>query len=212
MVFDGILTRLTRLTQLTQMTDPTEPIDRSRTGRAESHVSVSSSVLTWQPQLACPHSTTVTGMKDYHWRELSRIVDVFRRVGRAGGKASLTTSTEGGHWKASLDIQMNLPTAAHPGQASAPTPYSAAPGQDGAAARRRPRRRRGPASAMRSKARAAAHQATLVAPTGGTGSVPPPCQAQAACLQAAGTEEATAVLTPPPPPPLPPPPPPAKPA
>ena len=130
------------------------------------------------------------------WRELSCLVDVFRRVGKMGGKASLTTSTEDGHWRASLDIQTNLPTAAHPGQASAPTPYSAAPGQDGAAARRRPRRRRGPASAMRSKARAAAHQATLVAPTGGTGSVPPPCQAQAACLQAAGTEEATAVLTP----------------
>ena len=150
---------------------------RSRSGREVSHVIVSSSVLTWQPQLAFPHSTTATGMKLHHWREFSRIVEIFRRVGRAGGKASLTTSTEGGHWKASLDIQMNLPTAAYPGQANATTPYSAAPGQDGAAACRRPRRRRGPASAMRSKARAAAYQATLVAARGGTGSMSPPCQA-----------------------------------
>ena len=164
---------------------------RSRSGREVSHVIVSSSVLTWQPQLAFPHSTTATGMKLHHWREFSRIVEIFRRVGTAGGKASLTTSTEGGHWKASLDIQMNLPTAAYPGQANATTPYSAAPGQDGAARRRRPRRRRGPASAMRSKARLAAHQATLAAARGDT-SMSPPCQALATRCQAAGT-------TPPPP-------------
>ena len=51
-----------------------------------------------------------------------------------GGKASLTTSTEDGHWRASLDIQTNLSTDAQPGQASTSTPYSAAPGQDGAPA------------------------------------------------------------------------------
>ena len=40
-----------------------------------------------------------------------------------GGTASLITSTEDGHWRASLDIQMNLPTAAHPGQAQMELQY-----------------------------------------------------------------------------------------
>ena len=54
-----------------------------------------------------PHSTTTTGMLDRNcWRESSCLVDVFRRVGKMGGKASLTTSTENGLW-ASLDIQTN---------------------------------------------------------------------------------------------------------
>ena len=134
-----------------------------------------------------PHSTTATGMEHQHWREFSRIVDVFRRVGRAGGKASLTTSTEGGQLKASLEIQMNLSTDAHSGQANATTLYSAAPCQDGAARRRRPRRRRGPAAAMRSRARLAAHQATLAAAAaGGDTSMSPPCQTIATRCQAAG--------------------------
>ena len=96
---------------------------------------------------------------------------------------------------------MNLPTAAHPGQASTPTPYSAAPGQNGAAVRRCPRRRRGPASALRSQARARAYQATLAARRGGTVLMPPPCQTPATRVQAAGTATATALVPPPPPPP-----------
>ena len=67
-------------------------------------------------------------MLDHHyWKELSRLVDAFRRVGKLGGKASLTTSTENGLWRASLDIQTNPSTAVQPGHASTPTPYSAAP-------------------------------------------------------------------------------------
>ena len=134
-------------------------------------------------------------MLDHHyWRELSRLVDAFRRVGKMGGKATLTSSTENGLWRASLDIQTNPSTAAQPGLASTPTPHSAAPNQDGAAGRRRPRRRRGPASALRSQARARAHQATLAARRQGTAPVPPPCQALATRVQA----------VPPPPPPPPP--------
>merc|ERR1712016_386493 len=131
-------------------------------------------------------------MLDYHyWKELSRLVDAFRRVGKLGGKASLTTSTENGLWKASLEIQTNPSSAAQLGPASTPTPPSAAPNQAGAAGRRRPRRRRGPASALRSQARARAHQATLAARRQGT------CQTPATRVQAAPP--------PPPPPPLPPP-------
>ena len=120
-------------------------------------------------------------MLDHHhyWKELSRLVDAFRRVGKLGGKASLTTSTENGLWKASLEIQTNPSSAAQPGPASTPTPPSAAPNQDGAAGRRRPRRRRGPASALRSQARARAHQATLAARRQGT------CQTPATRVQAA---------------------------
>merc|ERR1712016_282720 len=134
-------------------------------------------------------------MLDYHyWKELSRLVDAFRRVGKLGGKASLTTSTENGLWKASLEIQTNPSSAAQLGPASNPTPPSAAPNQDGAAGRRRPRRHRGPASALRSQARARAHQATLAARRQGT------CQTPATRVQAAP-------LPPPsPPPPSPPPP------
>ena len=84
--------------------------------------------------------------------------------------AGLPPRQQQGLWKASLDIQMNQPTTAHPGQtegtASVPTPYSAAPGRNGAAARRRPRRRRGPASERRSKARATTYQVTLEASRG----------------------------------------------
>ena len=85
------------------------------------------------------HSTTTTSMLDHHyWRELSRLVDAFRQVGKMGGKATLTSSTENGLWRASLDIQTNPSPAAQPGLASTPTPHSAAPNQDGAAGRCRP--------------------------------------------------------------------------
>ena len=125
----------------------------------------------------------------HYWSEYSRLVDVFRRVGKLGGKASLTASTEGGLWKASLEIQTSPVSAAQPGPAAPSTAKPAAPGQEDAAGRRRSRRRRGPASAIRSRARARAHQATLAARRQGT------CQTPATRVQAA----------PPPPPPPPPP-------
>ena len=130
---------------------------------------------------AATTGSTSPSMLDHHhyWKELSRLVDAFRRAGKLGGKASLTTSTENGLWKASLEIQTNPSSAAQPGPASTPTPPSAAPNQDGAAGRRRPRRRRGPASALRSQARARAHQATLAARRQGT------CQTPATRVQAA---------------------------
>ena len=108
----------------------------------------------------------------HYWKELSRLVDAFRRVGKLGGKASLTTSTENGLWKASLEIQTNPVSAAQPGPASPPTAQPAAPNQEDAAGRRRSRRRRGPASALRSQARARAHQATLKARRQGTCQTP----------------------------------------
>ena len=115
----------------------------------------------------------------HYWIEYSRLVDVFRRVGKLGGKASLTASTEGGLWKASLEIQTSPVSAAQPGPAAPSTAQPAAPGQEDAAGRRRSRRRRGPASAIRSRARARAHQATLAARRLGT------CQTPATRVQAA---------------------------
>ena len=118
--------------------------------------------------------------------ELFRIFDTFCRVWRAGGQATLTTSTEGGLLKANLDIQLGPPTAACPGahpphlqRQTAWTPSSSstpAPGHSGAGSRRHRRRRRhrGPAAKARSNARAAAHQASLVAAKAGTAPVPPP--------------------------------------
>ena len=100
-------------------------------------MTVSCSLLSWQPLLASTHSSTSSSMLDPHHygKELSRLVDAFRRVGKLGGKASLTTSTENGLWKASLEIQTNPSSAAQLGPASTPTPPSAAPNQDGAAGR-----------------------------------------------------------------------------
>ena len=118
--------------------------------------------------------------------ELFRIFDTFCRVWRAGGQATLTTSTEGGLLKANLDIQLGPPTAACPGappphlqRQTAWTPSSSstpAPGHSGAGSRRHRRRRRhrGPAAKARSNARAAAHQASLAAAKAGTAPVPPP--------------------------------------
>merc|ERR1711884_534795 len=100
---------------------------------------------------AATTGSTSPSMLDQHhyWKELSRLVDAFRRVGKLGGKTSLTTSTENGLWKASLEIQTNPSSAAQPGPASPPTAQPAAPNQEDAAGRRRSRRRRGPASALR---------------------------------------------------------------
>ena len=132
-------------------------------------------------------------MLDQHhfWIEYSRLVDVFRRVGKLGGTASLTASTNDGLWRASLEIQTRPAPAAQPGPVCPPTAQPAAPHHEEAAGRRRGRRRRGPASALRSRARARAHQATL-----------------AARRQGSSQTLATRVPAAPPPPPLPPPPPP----
>jgi len=127
----------------------------------------------------------------HYWIEYSRLVDVFRRVGKLGGTASLTASTKDGLWRASLEIQTRPAPAAQPGPVSPPTAQPAAPHHEDAAGRRRGRRRRGPASALRSRARARAHQATL-----------------AARRQGSSQTLATRVPAAPPPPPLPPPPPP----
>ena len=118
--------------------------------------------------------------------ELFRIFDTFCRVWRAGGQATLTTSTEGGLLKANLDIQLGPPTAACPGAPpphlqrqtawTSPSSSTPVPGHPGAGSRRHRRRRRhrGPAAKARSNARAAAHQASLAAAKVGTAPVPPP--------------------------------------
>ena len=112
--------------------------------------------------------------------ELCRIFDTFCRVWRAGGQATLTTSTEGGLLKANMDIQLDTSTAACPGApplrqtASASTFSSPTPGHPGAGQRRRRRRHRGPAAKARSKARAAAHQASMAAAKASTAPVPAP--------------------------------------
>ena len=69
----------------------------------------------------------------HYWIEFSRLVDAFRRVGKLGGKASLTASTEDGLWRAGLEIQTRLVSAAKPGPASPPTAQPAAPSWFGAA-------------------------------------------------------------------------------
>ena len=118
--------------------------------------------------------------------ELFRIFDTFCRVWKAGGQATLTTSTEGGLLKANLDIQLGPPTAACPGAPpphlqrqtawTSPSSSTPVPGHPGAGSRRHRRRRRhrGPAAKARSNARAAAHQASLAAAKVGTAPVPPP--------------------------------------
>ena len=116
--------------------------------------------------------------------ELLRIFDTYCRVWKAGGQATLTTSTEGGLLKANLDIQLGWPSAACPG---APPPHlvrptawssspssTSAPGHSGARSclQRRRRRHRGPAAKARSNARAAAYQVSLAAGKVGTASAP----------------------------------------
>ena len=118
--------------------------------------------------------------------ELLRIFDTYCRVWKAGGQATLTTSTEGGLLKANLDIQLGWPSAACPG---APPPHlvrptawssspssTSAPGHSGARSclQRRGRRHRGPAAKARSNARAAAYQVSLAAGKVGTASAPCP--------------------------------------
>ena len=99
---------------------------------------------------AATTGSTSPSMLDQHhyWIEFSRLVDAFRRVGKLGGKASLTASTEDGLWRASLEIQTHPVSVAQPGPARHPTAQPAAPHQEDAAGRRRSRRRRGPASAL----------------------------------------------------------------
>ena len=82
--------------------------------------------------------------------------DTYCRIWRAGGQASLTTSTKDGLVEANLKLQLGPPAAA---RAGAPPPSqrlfspSSSPGNPGAA-RRQPCHR-GPAAKAKSRARAA---------------------------------------------------------
>ena len=96
--------------------------------------------------------------------ELALLFDTFCRIWRAGGQATLTTSTKDGQVQSNLELQLGLPAAA---RAGAPSPSqrlsspSSAPGHPGAT-RRQPCHR-GPAAKAKSRARAALHQAAKVA-------------------------------------------------
>ena len=96
--------------------------------------------------------------------ELALLFDTYCRVWRAGGQASLTTSTKDGLVEANLKLQLGPPAAA---RAGAPPPSqrlsspSSSPGNPGAA-RRQPCHR-GPAAKAKSRARAAMHQAAKAA-------------------------------------------------
>ena len=96
--------------------------------------------------------------------ELALLFDTYCRVWRAGGQASLTTSTKDGLLEANLKLQLGDPAAA---RAGAPPPQqrlsspSLSPGNP-RATRRRPCHR-GPAAKAKSRARAALHQAANAA-------------------------------------------------
>ena len=96
--------------------------------------------------------------------ELALLFDTYCRVWRAGGQASLTTSTKDGLVEANLKLELGPPAAA---RAGAPPPSqrwfspSSYPGNPGAA-HRQPRHR-GPAAKAKSRARAALHQAAKAA-------------------------------------------------
>ena len=96
--------------------------------------------------------------------ELALLFDTYCRIWRAGGQASLTTSTKDGLVEANLKLQLGPPAAA---RAGAPPPSqrlsspSSSPGNPGAA-RRQPCHR-GPAAKAKSRARAALHQAAKAA-------------------------------------------------
>ena len=91
--------------------------------------------------------------------ELALLFDTYCRVWRAGGQASLTTSTKDGLVEANLKIQLGHPAAA---RAGAPPPqhrvFSSSPSSGHPGDARRPRHR-GPAAKAKNCARAALHQA-----------------------------------------------------
>ena len=97
--------------------------------------------------------------------ELALLFDTFCRIWRAGGQATLTTSTKDGQVQSNLELQLGLPAAA---RAGAPSPSqrlsspSSSPGHPGATRRRQPCHR-GPAAKEKSRARAALHQAAKAA-------------------------------------------------
>ena len=99
-----------------------------------------------------------------NYGELALLFDTFGRIWRAGGQATLTTSTKDGQVQANLELQLGLPAAA---RAGAPSPSqrlsspSSSPGHPGAT-RRQPCHR-GPAAKAKSRARAALHQAAKAA-------------------------------------------------
>ena len=92
--------------------------------------------------------------------ELALLFDTFCRIWRAGGQATLTTSTKDGQVQANLELQLGLPAAARAGappheqRLSSP---SSVPGHPGAS-RCKPCHR-GPSAKAKSRARAALHQA-----------------------------------------------------
>ena len=106
--------------------------------------------------------------------ELALLFDTFCRIWRAGGQATLTTSTKDGQVQANLELQLGLPAAA---RAGAPSPQqrlsspSSAPGHPGAT-RRQPCHR-GPAAKAKSRARAALHQAAKAAALSDSEGAPP---------------------------------------
>ena len=92
--------------------------------------------------------------------ELALLFDTYCRVWRAGGQASLTTSTKDGLVEANLKIQLGHPAAA---RAGAPPPqhrvFSSSPSPGHPGATHRQPCHRGPAAKAKSRARAALHQA-----------------------------------------------------
>ena len=105
--------------------------------------------------------------------ELALLFDTFCRIWRAGGQATLTTSTKDGQVQANLELQLGLPAAA---RAGAPSPQQrlsspSSPGHPGAT-HRQPCHR-GPAAKAKSRARAALHQATKAAAASATVGVTP---------------------------------------
>ena len=79
--------------------------------------------------------------------ELTLLLEVFHKIEKAGGQATLSVATVGGKTKVKLEIATNP---------SPPTGSTSTSSPTGRRHRRR-RRHRGPAAVARSQARAAAH-------------------------------------------------------
>ena len=134
--------------------------------------------------MSCGVASNTKKMLHTNHGELLRIFYTFCREWRAGGQATLTTSTKGGVLK--LDIQLGPPIAACPGALPlhlqrpttwALTSFSApAPGHPGAGSCLHCRRccHLGSAAKARCNARVAAYQGSLAFAEVGTAPVPPP--------------------------------------
>ena len=126
--------------------------------------------------------------------ELTLLLEVFHKIEKAGGQATLSVATVGGKTKVKLEIATNpAPPTGSTSSSSTPTATSTAPG--GERRHRCRRRHRGPAAVARSQARAAAHQASLAAAKVGTAAVlpppppPPPPPAAARLIKVVGRGE-----------------------